>query len=75
MAQSVATLRKLTSQTTLTVTVNLSREFRARKAVALFLIRLASSVIGCGFEVVDNDTPRDDYIQPDRNLSSRIKLL
>lgn len=49
----VPTINRLTHDETLTVTVKMSRQFRFRLAVAIFLIRLAAKILGCRYEVVE----------------------
>jgi len=52
------TVDKLTKDVTMTVIVKTSKQFRLRLAIALFLIRMATKVIGCRLEVEEasNDT-------------------
>lgn len=52
MAEAYAKFRRLTEDTTLTVKVELTREFRARVWLGLLLIRTAAWVMGCRIEVM-----------------------
>lgn len=47
-------LRKMSHEITITVTFVETREWKLRKWIAKQLIVLASKVLGCGIEVVDN---------------------
>jgi len=53
MTSRTATVNRLTKDVTMTVTVKISRQFRFRLAIALFLIRLAAKILGCKLEVVE----------------------
>jgi len=55
MANVDYTMRKLTHDVKMTITYKLSKEFKIRRWIAVNLIRLATLVLGCGLEVVDND--------------------
>ena len=55
---SVYKLNKLTHDVKMTITFKLSKEFKIRRWIAVNLIRLATLVLGCGLEVVDNDNTR-----------------
>jgi len=47
----IPTVNELTKDVTMTVTVKTSKQFRIRLSIALFLIRLATKVLGCRLEV------------------------
>ena len=53
MASTVAELRKMSKDLTLTVTVRVTPEFRARMWLGKQLVRLAVWVWGCQVEFVD----------------------
>jgi hypothetical protein len=46
-------IKKLNRDHTLTIKVNITRELRIRCAIAIWLIRVASWVLGCGFHVIE----------------------
>jgi len=44
-------MNRLSKNFTLSVTMVLTRQFRVRIAIALFLIKLAAEILGCGIEI------------------------
>jgi hypothetical protein len=44
-------VKQLDKQVTLKVHIHLTKEWHFRKALAIFFIRLATRILGCGLEV------------------------
>lgn len=57
MSENMAgvTINRLTKDTTMTVMVKMSKQFRFRLAIALFLIKLAAIILGCKFEAKEEE--------------------
>lgn len=51
MAQKQLNISKLDDSVTLSINVNLTREYFIRKKIACFLIKMAAKVLGCGIEI------------------------
>jgi hypothetical protein len=47
--------RKLTHQTTMKVTLHMTREIKFRIFVAKQLLKLVALILGCGIEIVRNE--------------------
>lgn len=47
-------IRRLNQNVTMTVTLTETREWRVRRWLALGLIRLATTVLGCRLEIADS---------------------
>lgn len=49
-------LKKLSKDITVTVTIRMTPEFRVRKAIAKWLIRLGINILGCKVVMVDESS-------------------
>ena len=56
MADGSINLRRLDSNHTMTIKVNVTKEFRLRMAIAKGLLILASKVIGCSYKIEEGQT-------------------
>lgn len=55
MAKAEVNITKLTKDHTMTVKVNVTKQFKARFVVATALIKAAAWILGCNIEIENNE--------------------
>ena len=65
MAELKTKIKKFDHCTTISVAVEKTKEFRVRIALAVFLIRMAAKIMGCGF--------KKEIIEPEKEWEELFK--